>query len=59
MKLCLPLYIQGVDAALRKQALDFAVTLLTSSAGADIDDITTDPVVVTKITWAERRRGTL
>jgi len=58
MKLCLPLYIQGGDALMRKQALDFAVLLLTSGVGVDVDDITTDPAIINKITWAERRMGT-
>jgi len=59
MKLCLPLYIQGGDALMRKQALDFAVLLLTSGVGVDVDDITTDPAIINKITWAERRMGTI
>eukprot|EP00698_Gefionella_okellyi_P014011 TRINITY_DN3872_c0_g1_i1.p1 TRINITY_DN3872_c0_g1~~TRINITY_DN3872_c0_g1_i1.p1 ORF type:complete len:993 (+),score=238.82 TRINITY_DN3872_c0_g1_i1:109-3087(+) len=58
MKLCLPLYIQGPDLALRKSALDFAVILLTSSANpVEIEDISTDPAVINKVSWAERRRA--
>jgi hypothetical protein len=57
MKLCLPLYIQGTDANLKKQALDFVVYLLPNSPSLDMDDLSTDPAVVSKVTWAERRQA--